>query len=704
MKKFMRIITAVLLALVLTVQTVPMIVLGAGRAPDKYPDEYWDLQKAWKTALSDKNRKEIIRTGEAQITLFLGSADPVKTAAEWRKTNDVALSVLAGVVPLLIDEYIAAKDTKNIARMVKIGWPIEEQYHLKKDLKLTHVYDKYYRMENYPEYFWLMPEYTAALESGSKSRIVKAGEALVNHMLKGKSAEVKAKEWLKSAKSDTKTPGLKPGSWELSTLQPIVRKIREASIAGGDIGKIAAFLEIAWPIDEAYHLRDNKLDELEFVRLDYAGKRAYYNVPTDVYAEMPGARGNVIDYGAKYEPQKGVLFGEIASYTNRADYKDKQTPMYDQSSATIVFVRFETETFKDFDWMIKPQAEQGRILELAWNLYGEGESLDLVLNSRDKIVSEAKYMASLDAPVFLRFAAEMNVWEKPADAKKYINAFRFVADIMRKYAPNVAMVWSVSSVGTIGLKYETFYPGDKYVDWVGISLYTVKYHMGRTDQTDEGQAIFMTGKYANPVNLIKQVVEKYGDRKPIMVAEGGVENYSNKNKRDETAFALEQMRLMYGFLPVIYPQVKMMIWFNTVYEKGGGSPNNYALYNNPKAMKYYKELTGGSSYFIKLGQESADISYKKLGSSSTKVPASKVTLITYAPYLMYDSVNVRYYLNSQQLKSSSPADDYRQTFDLSGKEDGTYTLKVEVRNSSAVLKTVSYSLIKSGDSVTIKLK
>ena len=566
MKNFKRAILAALLAFILIAQTMSVL----ARAPNQYPQGYWDLQAAWR-ARDTQNGNETIRLGEAHITMFLGNADPAQAAVEWRRTSDVSLSVLKGVIPYLLDEYLLRKDRENILRILDIGWHIEEQWHI---------------MRN---------------DSG-------------------------------------------------------------------------------WP----------------FVRAAYESRKIFYDVPVDVYAEIPGGGGDTVNYNARNEHAYGVKFGEIIANPTRTEVRD--TPMYDQSSATILFASFERETFESYDWRIQREIERGngRPILFAWNLSNEGDSLDLVLRSRDKIESEAKYMASLGVPVFLRFGAEMNGWTKQPDPQKFIEAFRFVSDIVRRNAPNVAMVWSISSVGTIGVPYSTFYPGDRYVDWVGISLYTNKYHVGRSDQSPAGQAMFMTGMYSNPVNLIGRLVSEYGDRKPVMVSEGGVENRSNSLGRDETEFALEQMRLMYEFMPIVYPQLKLMIWFNNV--PPAVERSNYALFNHPAAMARYVELTA-SDYFIKAGQEVSEVTYKKLGAETAAVPVSKVKLTTYAPFLMYDNVNVRYYLNDERLGSLS---DYTQTFDLSSRANGTYTLKVEVRSGSTVLESLSYSLVKSASTVAIR--
>ncbi|HWI64810.1 MAG TPA: glycosyl hydrolase, partial [Symbiobacteriaceae bacterium] len=90
----------------------------------------------------------------------------------------------------------------------------------------------------------------------------------------------------------------------------------------------------------------------------------------------------------------------------------------------------------------------------------------------------ARDLKAFGRPVFLRFASEMNgawtAWH--GDPALYRQKFALVARIMREEAPNVAMVWSPNYVGDGD--YEPYYPGDEYVDWVGINGYTEAYFLG----------------------------------------------------------------------------------------------------------------------------------------------------------------------------------------------------------------------------------
>lgn len=81
-------------------------------------------------------------------------------------------------------------------------------------------------------------------------------------------------------------------------------------------------------------------------------------------------------------------------------------------------------------------------------------------------------LSALESPVTLRWAHEMDdksgqfIWAgwKPAD---YISAYHRMIDICRAEAPQIRMMWS--PLGDEGM--EAYYPGDDYVDLVGISVF-----------------------------------------------------------------------------------------------------------------------------------------------------------------------------------------------------------------------------------------
>ncbi|WP_309665003.1 glycosyl hydrolase [Tabrizicola sp.] len=83
-----------------------------------------------------------------------------------------------------------------------------------------------------------------------------------------------------------------------------------------------------------------------------------------------------------------------------------------------------------------------------------------------------KVIGTLQSPVSVRWAHEMDdndgqfIWAAWAP-EDYISAFRRMIDICRAEAPNISVLWS--PLGREGM--EKYYPGDDYVDRVGISIF-----------------------------------------------------------------------------------------------------------------------------------------------------------------------------------------------------------------------------------------
>ena len=86
-----------------------------------------------------------------------------------------------------------------------------------------------------------------------------------------------------------------------------------------------------------------------------------------------------------------------------------------------------------------------------------------------------RFIASADRPVFLRIGYEFDGAWNHYEPEAYVAALRHIVDRLHESGvENVATVWqSATSVwGTYkGLGVEAWYPGDEYVDWMGMSYF-----------------------------------------------------------------------------------------------------------------------------------------------------------------------------------------------------------------------------------------
>jgi len=230
-------------------------------------------------------------------------------------------------------------------------------------------------------------------------------------------------------------------------------------------------------------------------------------------------------------------------------------------------------------------------------------------------VQDGKYMRefardlkAFGRPVFLRFASEMNgswtVWH--GNPTLYREKFALVARIMREEAPNVAMVWSPNYVGDED--YNLYYPGDESVDWVGINGYTEAFFLGDLNASQKDADIFYQGRRTNPLDKFKAIYTQYSPRKPIMLSETGFGWANRSPNRDESAWAAQTLERFYGYLPLVYPRLKAVSYFNVDVVANPRVPttSHYVLSGNRLMTDAYKRVTAADWY---LGTPTASPSF-----------------------------------------------------------------------------------------------
>jgi mannan endo-1,4-beta-mannosidase len=108
-------------------------------------------------------------------------------------------------------------------------------------------------------------------------------------------------------------------------------------------------------------------------------------------------------------------------------------------------------------------------------------SLSTIISGRyDRYIrSWAEGVKSLGYPIALRFAHEMNgnwypwaVFANGNEPRQYVQAWRHVHDIFTQVgATNVIWVWSPNIIWNTFTDLGRLYPGNSYVDWIGLSGY-----------------------------------------------------------------------------------------------------------------------------------------------------------------------------------------------------------------------------------------
>ncbi|MBS2964487.1 hypothetical protein KGA66_15625 [Actinocrinis puniceicyclus] len=139
----------------------------------------------------------------------------------------------------------------------------------------------------------------------------------------------------------------------------------------------------------------------------------------------------------------------------------------------------------------------GKVVSGAWDSY---------------LYRQARAVAAFGRPVFLRLDWEMNAtwyglwgdgYVSPAD---YVAAWQHVWEVFQDAgAGNAAFVWSPNTGRFSSLAASAWYPGDRYVDWVGIDTYP----------SADNEATVLAG--ADGLDVLAAFSQQHD--KPVMLAE-----------------------------------------------------------------------------------------------------------------------------------------------------------------------------------------
>ena len=383
-------------------------------------------------------------------------------------------------------------------------------------------------------------------------------------------------------------------------------------------------------------------------------------------------------YGAKHEPETGTYFGQVYEASQNRD------------SMIIIYQEYGYEP--TLGWLNKALSEakqSGKVVELALNFPSQGNQLDSIISDTTFISSFVDVLRNhQDLKIFLRIGAEMNVWSAQPDANKYKQAFIKVASSVRNFCNNAAIVWSVAHTSTNGIEMNDYYPGDEYVDWVGISAYGVKYFQAKLWDDNINEIYFKAGDGADPLKIVDEVVKKYGDRKPIMIAEGGSARYTNGsvNQAHEEWGRLNMLRF-YSTVCMKYPQIKLMGYFNKIMP---GEMQYFEMDSVPSFKEAYVSVTS-SPWFIQNGSNRA-MSFKPVQNTINVTDRLEIYAL---PYVFKDQQpRVDYRIDGQWVGASVYLP-YRGVLDLSNLSAGTHTLEAVVTSNGVEKIRKTYTLNKS---------
>ena len=374
-----------------------------------------------------------------------------------------------------------------------------------------------------------------------------------------------------------------------------------------------------------------------------------------------------------YGPQSGTWYGTALGHDQPGE------------SAALMYIDFQDGYSVEYwiDYYMNTSdnfynAANGGVIELAWNFHPEGTAgCQAVLSADSYIKDGVRAMAQLDATILLRVGAEMNNWSD-CDPATFIQAFRKVADAAAPYS-NIQMVFSPGDISNRNVTIEEFYPGDQYVDWVGMSTYQnsnytdvygnpMSYSLSGTPASNP---YYGTGVYDyDPMVIIKPIVDlAKSHNKPVMISECGF-GYRNYGV-DQTAYAVDQMTKFYSYVNMVYPQVKAVFYFDVDLSS---SRYDYALNGSSAVMSAYRSAIANNGAYLAQGQTSA-VNWEELSQTELS-EAGTLKLASYVSFPGVKNATVQYYVDGKLAATVSQAPYYYNlnTASLGGGEHKIYVV------------------------------
>lgn len=328
-----------------------------------------------------------------------------------------------------------------------------------------------------------------------------------------------------------------------------------------------------------------------------AGDGVYHGASLPDAWNENGLRKQIADYNAAAGKQISVVTWFASAYENgrMTNWSQNYAPNLARVKrlGAVSLIKFSTQDYV-YD-KTKKIADLKLIANGTWDEYFKQSALAI---------------KQFGGPVFISINHEMNGNWYPysqaypgsrTTAADYKAAWRRIVDIFNSNgATNVAWVWSPNVPDVGGVPYQDYYPGDNYVDWVGVSLYS-----------------------GNDPRAMDGIYKQFSARKPFFITEWATapeQNRYNAKFPGEVAWVKE----FFETLNQNYPRVRAISWFN--WNQGDG---DYRLQRVPAQARAYAADVAAPRYLDSAGSLVGNTSRPAI--PRLDVPAREVILREVTP-------------------------------------------------------------------------
>ncbi|MDR1541469.1 MAG: glycoside hydrolase family 26 protein [Clostridiales bacterium] len=312
-----------------------------------------------------------------------------------------------------------------------------------------------------------------------------------------------------------------------------------------------------------------------------------------------------------YEPAEGCYIGGYVLSNKSINFEmDEMDSKAGKKHAVSIYTLKAGNPFPD-TWVLSCIAQRRTPLiaikpQNSYNPYNKA------------LISElAEKFGEFYVPIFVEFFPEPLSYG--SDSEAYVEFFRYAREEFRNKASNAAFVWSVDASGVADS--ERFYPGDQWVDWVGLRSYE------RIEN----------GSYASDtLKALDSIYYAYQRFKPIMISQLAVSFYTSRDHVYRTQMAADELKRIYGAVADSYPRVKLIAYMDVdemAVNKTQPITDNFTVTSNVKVSAAYGEAIS-NPHFLE-STDSASFGEERLQVLKSPFPAYRIGESIYASELSF---------------------------------------------------------------------
>ncbi len=270
------------------------------------------------------------------------------------------------------------------------------------------------------------------------------------------------------------------------------------------------------------------------------------------------------DYNLKkYEPEEDCYFGIFIEQTE-GDFIEEFED-FTKSSPSIYMYSLKLGESYPLSWILNCYSN----LKTPFITILPPENEKDLFN-KQLMKNMAKDFGHLQIPMFISIYPVNNYFIDKNE--EYIEFLQEAKAYFELYAPNVAIVWSVDKDLVYNAK--DFYPGDSYVDWIGIDIYE---NIGEDNKLN---IMFKEFDY---------IYKNYSNKKPIFI-NLAISHFGSTSYNYNISDKVNEINRYFNNIPYKYKRLKMINYINyDTFKTSKVNKQNYLITDNKKILEAYTQ-------------------------------------------------------------------------------------------------------------------